>query len=167
MGKASGVIGLLISLQLMVARILVITEELIMPSSAISIVGFRLRYCMWYTDVIQNMDTVTKLLGLSHLSSRYHVPRSWLKETANTLVLFEEIGGDPTQISFVTRQVSDKAGRNLGSTLSLGCPSHDQVISKINFASFGTPVGTSGNFSHGPCGSRRALSTLRKVRVPS
>lgn len=63
MGKALGVIGLLISLQLMVARILVITEELIMQSSASDIVGFRLRYCMWHTDVIQNMDTTTKLLG--------------------------------------------------------------------------------------------------------
>ncbi|KAA8531157.1 hypothetical protein F0562_005929 [Nyssa sinensis] len=35
----------------------------------------------------------------------YHVPRSWLQPNGNTLVLFEEMGGDPTQISFVTRQI--------------------------------------------------------------
>ncbi|EYU36194.1 hypothetical protein MIMGU_mgv1a001958mg [Erythranthe guttata] len=34
----------------------------------------------------------------------YHVPRSWIKSSANTLVLFEEMGGDPTQISFATRE---------------------------------------------------------------
>ncbi|XP_047322873.1 beta-galactosidase 8-like [Impatiens glandulifera] len=35
----------------------------------------------------------------------YHVPRSWLKPKENTLVLFEEIGGDPSKISFATRIV--------------------------------------------------------------
>ncbi|CAK9143234.1 unnamed protein product [Ilex paraguariensis] len=35
----------------------------------------------------------------------YHVPRSWLQKNGNILVLFEEIGGDPTQISFATRQI--------------------------------------------------------------
>ncbi|KAK3438940.1 hypothetical protein EUGRSUZ_C03898, partial [Eucalyptus grandis] len=29
----------------------------------------------------------------------YHIPRSWLKPTGNQLVIFEEWGGDPTQIS--------------------------------------------------------------------
>ncbi|CAN6456637.1 unnamed protein product [Victoria cruziana] len=32
----------------------------------------------------------------------YHVPRSWLNEGINTLVLFEELGGDPSQIKFRT-----------------------------------------------------------------
>ncbi|XP_039166379.1 beta-galactosidase isoform X3 [Eucalyptus grandis] len=31
----------------------------------------------------------------------YHIPRSWLKPTGNQLVIFEEWGGDPTQISLV------------------------------------------------------------------
>ncbi|CAA0820988.1 Beta-galactosidase 10 [Striga hermonthica] len=36
----------------------------------------------------------------------YHVPRSWFKPTGNVLVVFEEKGGDPTQIRFSTRKVS-------------------------------------------------------------
>lgn len=31
----------------------------------------------------------------------YHIPRSWLKPTGNQLVIFEEWGGNPTQISLV------------------------------------------------------------------
>ncbi|TYH85516.1 hypothetical protein ES332_D02G272300v1 [Gossypium tomentosum] len=33
----------------------------------------------------------------------YHVPRSWLKPTRNSLVVFEEIGGDASKISIVKR----------------------------------------------------------------
>lgn len=33
----------------------------------------------------------------------YHVPRSWLKPSGNLLVVFEEWGGDPSGIKFVTR----------------------------------------------------------------
>ncbi|KAK0576168.1 hypothetical protein LWI29_013142 [Acer saccharum] len=35
----------------------------------------------------------------------YHVPRSWLKPTKNLLVVFEELGGDASQISLVKRSV--------------------------------------------------------------
>ncbi|KAI3753326.1 hypothetical protein L2E82_25377 [Cichorium intybus] len=33
----------------------------------------------------------------------YHVPRSWLKPTQNLIVVFEEIGGDPSAISIMKR----------------------------------------------------------------
>ncbi|KAI4334419.1 hypothetical protein L6164_019116 [Bauhinia variegata] len=112
----------------------------------------------------------------------YHVPRSWLQPNGNTLVLFEERGGDPTQISFTTKQIgslcshiseshpspvelwnSDTAsGTNLGPLLSLECPYPNQVISSIKFASFGTPQGTCGNFNHGRCSSNKALSIVQK-----
>ncbi|GJR06780.1 beta-galactosidase 10, partial [Tanacetum coccineum] len=36
----------------------------------------------------------------------YHVPRSWFKPSGNVLVLFEEKGGDPTQITFSRRKLS-------------------------------------------------------------
>ncbi|GFQ08892.1 beta-galactosidase 10 [Phtheirospermum japonicum] len=36
----------------------------------------------------------------------YHVPRSWFKASGNVLVIFEEKGGDPTQIRFSTRKVT-------------------------------------------------------------
>ncbi|KAL8092369.1 beta-galactosidase 8 isoform X1 [Apium graveolens] len=117
----------------------------------------------------------------------YHVPRSWLKPTENILVLFEEIGGDPTQISFANRQVeslcsqvseshplpvdmwatdkmTDKASKPV---VSLECPHSGQVISKIKFASFGTPNGICGSFSHGQCSSKKALSIVQKACIGS
>ncbi|KAH9700707.1 Beta-galactosidase 8 [Citrus sinensis] len=116
--------------------------------------------------------------------SLYHVPRSWLKSSGNTLVLFEEIGGDPTKISFVTKQLGSslcshvtdshplpvdmwgsdsKIQRKPGPVLSLECPNPNQVISSIKFASFGTPLGTCGSFSRGRCSSARSLSVVRQV----
>ncbi|VFQ98096.1 unnamed protein product [Cuscuta campestris] len=43
----------------------------------------------------------------------YHVPRSWLRPKGNVVVLFEEAGGDPTKISFVTREVGGVAEESL------------------------------------------------------
>lgn len=113
----------------------------------------------------------------------YHVPRSWLKPSGNTLVLFEEMGGDPTEISFATRQIqslcaqvsethplpvdmwsSDSTVATIsGPVLSLKCPFPKQVISSIKFASFGTPIGSCGKFSHGQCRNNMALSIVWKV----
>ncbi|KAG8655274.1 hypothetical protein MANES_04G022500v8 [Manihot esculenta] len=117
----------------------------------------------------------------------YHVPRSWVKSSGNTLVLFEEVGGDPTQIAFATKQVGSlcshvseshplpvdmwntdsESGKRSGPVLSLACPHPNQVISSIKFASFGTPHGSCGNFSHGQCSSRSALSIVQKACVGS
>ena len=106
-----------------------------------------------------------------------------MKPTDNILVLFEEIGGDPTKISFANRQVeslcsqvseshplpvdmwatdkmTEKASRPV---VFLECPHSGQVISKIKFASFGTPNGMCGSFSHGQCSSKKALSVVHKV----
>ncbi|KAL9241232.1 hypothetical protein vseg_015363 [Gypsophila vaccaria] len=112
----------------------------------------------------------------------YHVPRSWMKETGNVLVVFEEIGGDPTQISFATEQMGsmcalvselhpppvDKWGSpKVGPVLSLECPSPNQVISSIKFASFGTPQGTCGSYAHGRCESDKTLPIVQKACVGS
>ncbi|XP_062013758.1 beta-galactosidase 8 [Rosa rugosa] len=117
----------------------------------------------------------------------YHVPRSWLKSSGNTLVLFEEVGGDPTQLSFATRQVESlcshvseshpspvdmwssdsKEGRKSRPRLSLECPFPNQVISSIKFASYGRPSGTCGSFRHGSCRSRSALSIVQKACIGS
>ncbi|CAN6459238.1 unnamed protein product [Victoria cruziana] len=37
----------------------------------------------------------------------YHVPRSFLKPKGNLLLLFEELGGDPSLISFITVTISE------------------------------------------------------------
>ncbi|XP_024986658.1 beta-galactosidase 8 [Cynara cardunculus var. scolymus] len=121
----------------------------------------------------------------------YHVPRSWLKPSGNVLVLFEEMGGNPTQISFATQELESlcsrvseshplpleawtqdkKSGRKSKSKskprVSFECPHPNQVIDSIKFASFGTPQGKCGSFSHGECRSTDALSILQKACIGS
>ncbi|KAI3813578.1 hypothetical protein L1987_18305 [Smallanthus sonchifolius] len=50
---------------------------------------------------------LTCQLGCGQPTQRwYHIPRSWLKPTDNLLVLFEELGGDPTKVSLVKRSMA-------------------------------------------------------------
>ncbi|KAK2370800.1 beta-galactosidase [Trifolium repens] len=117
----------------------------------------------------------------------YHVPRSFLKPSGNILVLFEENGGDPTQISFATKQLGSlcahvseshppqidlwnsdtESGRKIGPALLLECPNQNHVITSIKFASYGTPLGTCGNFYHGRCSSNKSLSIVKKACIGS
>eukprot|EP00250_Pteridium_aquilinum_P020890 c24980_g1_i1 orf=215-2560(+) len=109
----------------------------------------------------------------------YHVPRSWLKPEANLLVLFEEVGGDPSSTSVVVRVVDKICGyiaedyppplskwssglMNVSfPQLSLEC-GEGQVISSINFSSFGTPTGQCGNFQRGLCHAPKSLRVLER-----
>ncbi|KAI3450543.1 hypothetical protein Pfo_007208 [Paulownia fortunei] len=112
----------------------------------------------------------------------YHVPRSWLKPTGNVLVVLEELGGNPTMISFATREIgllcsrvsesypapldlwsSNYLTRITKPTLLLQCPSPTQVITQLPFVSFGNPHGTCGSFSHGRCRSIRARRVVHKA----
>ncbi|KAH9321651.1 hypothetical protein KI387_016290, partial [Taxus chinensis] len=118
----------------------------------------------------------------------YHVPRSWIRETGNTLVLFEDQGGDPTQISFKTRTVKNLCARvsqtdlppvdswkssakirsegiELKPELHLQCPSSGQIISSIKFASFGTPSGECGSYTHGDCKTNNAISIVDQACI--
>ncbi|ESW04192.1 hypothetical protein PHAVU_011G074300 [Phaseolus vulgaris] len=117
----------------------------------------------------------------------YHVPRSWLRPINNTLVLFEERGGNPKQITFATKQIGSlcshisdshpppvdlwnsdaESGSKVGPVMLLECPYPNQVISSIKFASFGTPQGACGNFKHGNCSSKKALSVVQKECIGS
>lgn len=117
---------------------------------------------------------------------RYHVPRSWLKPTGNLVVLFEELGGDPTRISLAKRslatvcaQVSEyhpnirsweiQSSVEVGKSQQVQRPKvhlhcgQDQYISSIKFASFGTPLGTCGAFEQGSCHAPSSYSVLAKV----
>lgn len=81
---------------------------------------------------------------------RYHVPRSWLKDGVNTLVLFEEFGGNPSQINFQTVVVGTACGQaHENKTMELTC--HGRRISEIKYASFGDPQGACGAFKKGSC----------------
>lgn len=42
------------------------------------------------------------LITVRVLLIRYHVPRSFLNDGTNTLILFEEMGGNPSHVSFQT-----------------------------------------------------------------
>ncbi|KAI5410620.1 hypothetical protein KIW84_055950 [Lathyrus oleraceus] len=79
----------------------------------------------------------------------YHVPRSFLNDNMNTLVLFEEIGGNPQNVQFQTVTIGTICANVYeGSQLELSCQ-NGQVISQIQFASFGNPQGQCGSFKKG------------------
>ncbi|KAL1810172.1 hypothetical protein ACET3Z_027162 [Daucus carota] len=113
----------------------------------------------------------------------YHVPRSWLKPTQNSLVLFEELGGNPSGIAIVKRSVSSicadvtefhpyiknwqiesygKAEDFHKPKVHLRCGA-GQSITSIKFASFGTPTGTCGNFHQGTCHAYTSYAILEKM----
>ncbi|KAJ8541882.1 hypothetical protein K7X08_016748 [Anisodus acutangulus] len=111
----------------------------------------------------------------------YDVPRSSLKRNGNLLVVFEEWGGDPTGISLVRREtarvcadiVDDQptlknwcmagSGKsdNMHPKAHLWC-SNGQKISKIQFASYGVPQGTCGNFLKGTCHAHKSYDSFEK-----
>ncbi|TYI03679.1 hypothetical protein ES332_A11G357200v1 [Gossypium tomentosum] len=65
----------------------------------------------------------------------YHVPRSFLKDGENTLVLFEEFGGNPSAVQFQTVEIGSICiNTHEGKEVKLSC--QDRPISKIKFASF-------------------------------
>ncbi|KAK6132340.1 hypothetical protein DH2020_033900 [Rehmannia glutinosa] len=115
----------------------------------------------------------------------YHIPRSFLKPTDNLLVLFEEEIGNPLGISVdtvsvtkVCRHVSDSnpppvaswkretlnENKDNGRTpkVRLHCPSKTK-ISKILFASFGSPSGDCNNYALGSCHSTNSRAVVEKA----
>ncbi|CAN6439391.1 unnamed protein product [Victoria cruziana] len=113
----------------------------------------------------------------------YHVPRSWVHPTGNLLVVFEEIGGDASGISLVTRSLASVCAdvtefhpylknwhlENYGKREVLQKPrihlhcEEGQLITAIKFASFGTPLGSCGDFQLGACHAPDSHSVLEKV----
>ncbi|CAN4085370.1 unnamed protein product [Withania somnifera] len=112
----------------------------------------------------------------------YHVPRSWFKPSGNILIIFEETGGDPSQVRFSMRKVSGACGHlsenhpsfdveNMQgresvndknrATLRLKCPTNTN-ISAVNFASFGNPTGTCGSYMQGDCHDPNSASLVEK-----
>ncbi|KAL4188862.1 hypothetical protein AMTRI_Chr08g204130 [Amborella trichopoda] len=95
----------------------------------------------------------------------YHVPRLFLRDDENTIVLFEEIGGDPKDINFQTVSVGKVCCKiEQGSKLQLKCPS-GKSISAVEFASFGNPEGQCGSFQKGRCNIVSALSAVQKACI--
>ncbi|XP_031253021.1 beta-galactosidase 9 isoform X2 [Pistacia vera] len=117
----------------------------------------------------------------------YHVPRSWLQESNNLLVIFEETGGNPFEISVklhsagvVCAQVSEshyppiqkwspsdfvdgKTSMNdMTPEMHLQCED-GHIISSIEFASYGSPQGSCQNFSRGRCHAPKSLSLVSET----
>ncbi|KAJ8640959.1 hypothetical protein MRB53_017653 [Persea americana] len=110
----------------------------------------------------------------------YHVPRSWLHNTGNLLVVFEELGGDPTGISLIKRNVGSVCAhvnewqpvmKNIDAYGRLELPQRPkahlmcapgQKISSIKFASFGTPQGVCGSFQEGNCHAHKSYDAFEK-----
>ncbi|KAA3472187.1 beta-galactosidase 15-like [Gossypium australe] len=97
--------------------------------------------------------------------SKYHVPRSFLKDGENTLVLFEEFGGNPFAVQFQTVEIGSICiNTHEGKEVKLSC--QDRPISKIKFASFGSPQGVCGSFDKSEYDSEvDVLSILEKECV--
>ncbi|XP_058106161.1 beta-galactosidase 11-like isoform X5 [Magnolia sinica] len=118
--------------------------------------------------------------------SMYHVPRAFLKPIGNLLVLFEETGGNPEQITIVTinrdticsyisefhtphvKSWERKHGKikavaeMMKPHAHLKCPNH-KIIKSIQFASFGDPLGICGNYTMGTCNYPGTKSVVEKA----
>ncbi|KAF8753081.1 hypothetical protein HU200_011735 [Digitaria exilis] len=117
----------------------------------------------------------------------YHVPRSFMREKDNVLVLFEEEGGRPDAVMILTvkrdnictfiseknpahirswqrkdSQITAKDGGNLKPQATLTCPPK-KVIQQVVFASYGNPEGICGNYTVGSCHSPRAKEVAEKT----
>ncbi|KAE8708505.1 hypothetical protein F3Y22_tig00110339pilonHSYRG00276 [Hibiscus syriacus] len=108
-------------------------------------------YCGRFSD--KNVSpSVVNLRKDGNLSYMYHVPRSFLHDGDNTLVLFEEFGGNPSYVQFQTVEIgSICVNAYERKWVELSC--HNRPISKIEFASFGHPQGVCGSFEKGECES--------------
>ncbi|KAK1384449.1 Beta-galactosidase [Heracleum sosnowskyi] len=116
--------------------------------------------------------------------SSYHVPRSFLKPTGNLLVVLDEENGNPLGISIdtvsitkVCSHVSDSshpitslkgnkkvAEKHEEAKAHLRCPSK-KIISRILFASFGTPSGNCEKYSVGRCHSSNSKAIVERACV--
>ncbi|XP_031250429.1 beta-galactosidase 13-like [Pistacia vera] len=96
----------------------------------------------------------------------YHIPRAFLNPTDNLLVIFEEIEGyiDGVQIltvnrnticSYITENYLDNvhtAADDAKRSATLSCPDSKRILN-VEFASYGNPFGTCGNYFLGNCSS--------------
>ncbi|BFG15416.1 hypothetical protein CerSpe_016900 [Prunus speciosa] len=114
----------------------------------------------------------------------YHIPRSWLQASSNLLVILEETGGNPFEISIKLRatrvicaQVSEShyppvqkwfdpdfidgkiAVNDLRPEMHLQCQD-GMMITSIEFASYGTPQGSCQSFARGNCHAANSLSIV-------
>eukprot|EP00850_Spirogloea_muscicola_P009780 SM000055S18314 [mRNA] locus=s55:738807:745644:- [translate_table: standard] len=103
----------------------------------------------------------------------YHVPREWLRPEDNLLVLFEEMGGDPSLVSLVERTpkticaslrlgpFATKANRNHNLSVSMVAGNEEeelelscapgQEIGALDFVGYADPAAVCGRLDKGDC----------------
>nr|XP_015638047.1 beta-galactosidase 7 isoform X1 [Oryza sativa Japonica Group] len=105
--------------------------------------------------------------------SLYHIPRGFLTPKDNLLVLVEEMGGDPLQITVNTMSVTTVCGnvdefsvpplqsRGKVPKVRIWCQGGNR-ISSIEFASYGNPVGDCRSFRIGSCHAESSESVVKQ-----
>uniref|UniRef100_A0A0E0HEU8 Beta-galactosidase n=1 Tax=Oryza nivara TaxID=4536 RepID=A0A0E0HEU8_ORYNI len=105
--------------------------------------------------------------------SLYHIPRGFLTPKDNLLVLVEEMGGDPLQITVNTMSVTTVCGnvdefsvpplqsRGKVPKVRIWCQGGKR-ISSIEFASYGNPVGDCRSFRIGSCHAESSESVVKQ-----
>ncbi|WJX36395.1 hypothetical protein P8452_24277 [Trifolium repens] len=98
----------------------------------------------------------------------YHVPRSFLNSdtNSNTLILFEEMGGSPFNVSVQTITIGSICATAVaGQTLELKCPD-GKTFSKVEFASYGDkPRGKCGSFQRGRWEASDSVSVVKNLCI--
>jgi hypothetical protein len=121
-----------------------------------------------YRGAYKTWDNQEKCLtGCREIGQRfYHVPRSILNARGlNTIVLFEEAGGDPTRVNFRMVEVGPVCVHaEKGDAITLACP-HGGAISGIDVASFGVGKGGQCGAYEGGCASQAAMEALSATCV--
>ncbi|OWM80414.1 hypothetical protein CDL15_Pgr019694 [Punica granatum] len=117
--------------------------------------------------------------------SEYHIPRAFIKPSDNLLVVFDEDGGNPESIEILTVNrdticsfIAENHPPNVKSwgvkkrnmrpivdevrpAARLQCANHKRIVA-IEFASFGNPIGSCGNFMIGKCNSAISKQVVEK-----
>ncbi|KAF7841215.1 beta-galactosidase 13-like [Senna tora] len=117
--------------------------------------------------------------------SEYHIPRVYLKEKENLLVIFEEERANPEKIEIlnvdrdtICSYITDKHPPNVNQFASkkmkfhavvdeakpeavLKCPNFKKVVA-VEFAGYGDPTGVCGNFQPGKCDSSVAKKVVEQ-----
>ena len=136
------------------------------------------RYWMSFLSPLKNPTQV-----------EYHIPRSFLKPKKNLLVIFEEEPNvKPELIDFVIINrdtVCSYIGENYTPSVRHWTKKNDKVqaitddvfltanlkcsgtkkIAAVEFASFGNPNGTCGNFTLGSCNAPASKQVIEKVTI--
>eukprot|EP01114_Cavostelium_apophysatum_P003339 TRINITY_DN1316_c0_g1_i1.p1 TRINITY_DN1316_c0_g1~~TRINITY_DN1316_c0_g1_i1.p1 ORF type:complete len:811 (-),score=150.36 TRINITY_DN1316_c0_g1_i1:24-2126(-) len=97
----------------------------------------------------------------------YNVPVEWFQPTNNTLLLIEEIGGDPTQVALNQLGSSYECATSSEETGDMAFIQCDPgtYISTVEFASYGQPSGNCGAYYPDTCNALNSTEVVTSLCV--